>query len=201
MIYELFLPYQEDNIINIEESIKVGIDKGALIAIDKGIKLDYILGDFDSITSEELKIIKKKCPNIIKLNPIKDDTDTEFAINYFKNATEFIIHGGIQGKRIEHLISNINLILKYDNINVIKDNNTRISRLLSGAYFINEYKYISFFAKSGSIISLKGFKYDLDNYQFKEFDNLCISNEIENEYGEVQFNGKGVIIMSKSDNF
>ena len=201
MIYELFLPYQEDNIININESIKVGIDKGALIAIDKGIKLDYILGDFDSITSEELKIIKKKCPNIIKLNPIKDDTDTEFAINYFKNATEFIIHGGIQGKRIEHLISNINLILKYDNINVIKDNNTRISRLLSGTYFINEYKYISFFAKSGSLISLKGFKYDLDNYQFKEFDNLCISNEIENEYGEVQFNGKGVIIMSKSDNF
>lgn len=201
MIYELFLPYQEDKIININESIKVGIDKGALIAIDKGIKLDYILGDFDSITSEELKIIKKKCPNIIKLNPIKDDTDTEFAINYFKNATEFIIHGGIQGKRIEHLISNINLILKYDNINVIKDNNTRISRLLSGTYFINEYKYISFFAKSGSLISLKGFKYDLDNYQFKEFDNLCISNEIENEYGEVQFNGKGVIIMSKSDNF
>lgn len=201
MIYELFLPYQEDNIININESIKVGIDKGALIAIDKGIKLDYILGDFDSITSEELKIIKKKCPNIIKLNPIKDDTDTEFAINYFKNATEFIIHGGIQGKRIEHLISNINLILKYDNIKVIKDNNTKISRLLSGTYFINEYKYISFFAKSGSLISLKGFKYDLDNYQFKEFDNLCISNEIENEYGEVQFNGKGVIIMSKSDNF
>ena len=154
MIYELFLPYQEDNIININESIKVGIDKGALIAIDKGIKLDYILGDFDSITSEELKIIKKKCPNIIKLNPIKDDTDTEFAINYFKNATEFIIHGGIQGKRIEHLISNINLILKYDNINVIKDNNTRISRLLSGTYFINEYKYISFFAKSGSLIRL-----------------------------------------------
>lgn len=201
MIYELFLPYQEDNIININESIKVGIDKGALIAIDKGIKLDYILGDFDSITSEELKIIKKKCPNVIKLNPIKDDTDTEFAINYFKNATEFIIHGGIQGKRIEHLISNINLILKYDNIKVIKDNNTKISRLLSGTYFINEYKYISFFAKSGSLISLKGFKYDLDNYQFKEFDNLCISNEIENEYGEVQFNGKGVIIMSKSDNF
>ena len=201
MIYELFLPYQEDNIININESIKVGIDKGALIAIDKGIKLDYILGDFDSITFEELKIIKKKCPNIIKLNPIKDDTDTEFAINYFKNATEFIIHGGIQGKRIEHLISNINLILKYDNIKVIKDNNTKISRLLSGTYFINEYKYISFFAKSGSLISLKGFKYDLDNYQFKEFDNLCISNEIENEYGEVQFNGKGVIIMSKSDNF
>ena len=135
------------------------------------------------------------------LYEIKDDTDTEYAIKYFKDATEFIIHGGIQGKRIEHLISNINLILKYDNIKVIKDNNTKISRLLSGTYFINEYKYISFFAKSGSLISLKGFKYDLDNYQFKEFDNLCISNEIENEYGEVQFNGKGVIIMSKSDNF
>lgn len=201
MICELFLPYQEDEIINSSESLKVGIDRGALIAINKGIKLDYAIGDFDSITDIELKQIEKTCPNIIKLNRIKDDTDTEYAIKYFKDATEFIIHGGIQGKRIEHLISNINLILKYNNITTIKDNNTKICPLTSGYYFINEYKYISFFAKSRSVISLKGFKYNLDNYVFNEFDNLCISNEIENECGEVTFTGKGVVIMSKSDNF
>ncbi len=201
MICELFLPYQEDEIINCSESLKVGIDRGALIAINKGIKLDYAIGDFDSITPIELKKITEICPNIIKLNRIKDDTDTEYAINYFKDATEFIIHGGIQGKRIEHLISNINLILKYANIKVIKDNNTKIYRLQSGCYDKNEYKYISFFAKSGSIINLKGFKYNLDNYVFNEFDNLCISNEIENKYGEVTFEGIGVVIMSKRDNF
>ena len=43
----------------------------------------------------------------------------------------------------------------------------------------DKYKYISFFnVYDDTIITLKGFKYNLSNYTMKRFDNLCLSNEI-----------------------
>ena len=129
MIYEFILPYQEDELELLTDSVKVGIDKGALDAINKGIKLDYILGDFDSISLLEYERIQKIVKNIIKLNPCKDDTDTEHAINYFKDASKIIIHGGIKGKRVEHLLANINLLYKYDNL-VFKDDITLIDQAI-----------------------------------------------------------------------
>lgn len=198
MIYEFILPYQEDELELLTDSVKVGIDKGALDAINKGIKLDYILGDFDSISLLEYERIQKIVKNIIKLNPCKDDTDTEHAINYFKDASKIIIHGGIKGKRVEHLLANINLLYKYDNL-VFKDDITLITNLKDMTITENKYKFISLFANEGSIVSLYNFKYPLNEYKFKEFDNLCISNEILNFPATIKFKGKGIIIFSKND--
>lgn len=84
MIYELILPFQEEKLELLADSIKVGIDKGSLDALNKGIKLDYAVGDFDSISQVDYDYLSQKVKNITKLNPIKDDTDTEHAINMFK---------------------------------------------------------------------------------------------------------------------
>ena len=53
------------------DKIVVGIDKGAYLAYQANIKLDYAIGDFDSISAEELNELESYT-NVIKLNPIKE---------------------------------------------------------------------------------------------------------------------------------
>ncbi|MBR4495933.1 MAG: thiamine diphosphokinase [Acholeplasmatales bacterium] len=183
------------------DSYVIGIDKGALYCLKNDIKMDLAVGDFDSISNDDFKAIKK-ITKVIKLNPIKDDTDTEHALNLVKDYDEILILGGIKGNRIEHFISMLLYLKTYPNLK-IKDDNSLIYSMNND--FIlkkeNEYKYISFFSiDNESIISLKGFKYDLDNYKLKENDPLCISNEIISDEAYVKLNGRLLIIMSKDDN-
>ena len=46
-----------------------------------GLKPDMIIGDFDSVKADTLDFFKEQSGIVFKeLNPVKDDTDTEFAI-------------------------------------------------------------------------------------------------------------------------
>ena len=179
--------------------IIIGADRGALHAIKNGIIPDISIGDFDSVTDSELDIIKKNSKKIIKLNPIKDKSDTEEAIELVKDYDEIHILGGIKGKRIEHLFANIISLINYPNaslkdedslIEIINDNNYKIKK---------EYKFISLYAIEESIITLKGFKYNLNNYLLKTNDPLCLSNEIINNPKIELKKGKLLIIYSHGD--
>ena len=100
-----------------KDSYVIGADKGALFCAQNNIKMDIAIGDFDSIKSYEFEKIKS-LTKVIKLNPIKDLTDTMEAINLVKNYDTITILGGIQGKRIEHFYANL-LILKNKDKNSI----------------------------------------------------------------------------------
>ena len=88
--------------------IVVGVDKGAYLAYLANIKLDYAIGDFDSISANELKLLEDYT-NVIKLNPIKDETDTLYALRKFSNHDNLIVLGGIMGSRIDHFVANLKL--------------------------------------------------------------------------------------------
>lgn len=176
----------------------IGIDKGAYLAYLNNIKLDEAIGDFDSIELEELNILKKYTKTTV-LNPVKDDTDTAYALRHIKNAEKIEILGSIQGKRIEHLIANIIEAVNDERITLIDDYSKIFA--ISENFIIkkNEYKFISFYAIADKVnISLSGFKYNLLDYSLKKNDPLCISNEIIEE-GTIKVNGKILIIMSKDD--
>ena len=177
----------------------IGADKGALHAIKNGIIPDISIGDFDSVNDLEFELIKNNSKRIIKLNPIKDKSDTSEAIDLVKNYDEIHILGGIKGKRIEHLFSNIIDIINHDNI-LIKDEDSLIEVVKDNNYKVRyDYKFVSLYAISDSIISLTGFKYNLSDYNLKLFDSLCLSNEIiDNPKIELK-KGKLLIIYSYQD--
>ena len=77
----------------------IGVDKGALYALKCGIKLDYAVGDFDSIDKTDLGLIND-WTTVIKLNPVKDDTDTYYAIKMLKDYSKITILVGIEGKEL-----------------------------------------------------------------------------------------------------
>ncbi len=181
-------------------SYVIGVDKGALYCLNNDIKMDLAVGDFDSIKEDELEAIKK-ITKIVKLNPIKDDTDTEHALNIVKNYDEIVILGGIKGNRIEHFISMLIYLKKYPNL-VIKDDNSIIFRADKDIILKKDnYKFISLFSfDNNTIISLYGFKYYLNNYNLKENDPLGVSNEIVLDEAKIKLNGKIIIVKTKDDN-
>lgn len=154
------------------------IDGGLKTLEKEGIIPDVFIGDNDSALSND--IISKQT---ILINPCKDYSDLEEAlmiINKEYNDEEVIIYNATGG-RSDHFIANIRLLSKYDNMNIT------ILDIYSKIYLIkntkeitkDKYKYISFFnVYDDTIITLKGFKYNLSNYTMKRFDNLCLSNEI-----------------------
>ncbi len=187
----------------IEPSLKVGIDKGSFLALENGIKLDYAIGDFDSCSEEEKAKILAEVPCVIKLNPIKDDTDTKHAYSIWKNEKDvsFIILGGIEGKRIEHFYANLELAMLDKRI-TIQDSNT-IIRLLNDEETIkqSEYKYISFFPlEEKGRLTLKGFAYDLDDEEIFKGQGLAVSNELKENECFIKVNdGKFLMFLSKND--
>ena len=189
------------NIKDLSSSFVVGVDKGAFIALKKGIKLDLAIGDFDSVNEEEFACLFGSVDNIVKLNPIKDVTDTYEAYKHVRDYDEIVILGGIQGRRIEHFLALVNLVKEDSKVKIL-DNNSYIYSLKGpSTYKIkkSEYKYISFFAEEESIISLKGFKYELKDYVLKVNDSLAISNEIIEEGIISILKGSIPVIQSKED--
>lgn len=184
---------------NFQNKYIIGIDEGAYVALNNGIKLDLAIGDFDSIDQEKLSYIEQQT-KVIRLSPEKNETDTEAALRLCENATKITILGGIQGKRIEHFIALLMLMLSHPNIEML-DNNSHIY-LMDSSFSIrkNEYKFISFFALSETMISLEGFAYPLTNYKLKKTDPLTISNELKDERGIITIKGgKLLVIQSKED--
>lgn len=173
-------------------------------AIDGGIKAlyelkiipNYFIGDNDSANLTNIKVTKET----IILNPCKDVSDLEACLEIInsKYKGEEINIYNVTGGRCDHFLANIRLLIKYHNMHItIIDNQNKIYLISeNNEYKIkkSQYKYVSFFnIYDDTVISLNGFKYNLNNYHLERFNNLCLSNEIINE-GVVTTNKKLICI-------
>lgn len=97
-------PYVDIN----EYGLIIAADSGYLSATESGVTPHIVIGDFDSFPKNLVTAEK-----IICLNPVKDMTDTQEAIDeaVLRGATEITILGALGG-RIDHTLANIHL-LKY----------------------------------------------------------------------------------------
>ena len=172
--YDISSLYNKDN----DEYI-IGVDIGAYLLASKKIEIDLSIGDFDSVNNNELEIIKKYSKEIKKFEEKKDYTDTYLAIKIALSMEydEIVIYGGTGG-RFDHGFANMNL-LKLGKISIVS-NDIMMYMLDPGKYEIeNKFKYISFFAIEDVLeLTLKGFKYELNNIKLSTEDPLCISNEL-----------------------
>lgn len=58
----------------------IGVDGGSLFLIEQGICPDLAVGDFDSVSEEELALICSQSKEVLQAQPEKDDTDLELAV-------------------------------------------------------------------------------------------------------------------------
>lgn len=86
-------------------------DGGALHARALGLTPHTIIGDFDSLTDEEVERFLAAGAEIIQHPPEKDETDLELALHHCRQigASEIFILGGLGG-RFDQTIANILLL-------------------------------------------------------------------------------------------
>ncbi|HFU4026306.1 TPA: thiamine diphosphokinase [Streptococcus suis] len=185
----------------------VGVDAGAIKLLDNGYPLDWALGDFDSVTPEELERIKGQAERFLQAPAEKDDTDLELALKQVFQAlpqAQVRIYGALGG-RMDHMMTNLFLAAEPDLVAFMEqielvDSENIIRFRPAGSHRlspIDDMKYISFMPSDQSRLTIRHAKYPLDasNYFFKK---CYASNEFIGRDIEIQLDqGYVVLIYSK----
>lgn len=177
----------------------MGVDGGSLYCLKHKIPMVCAVGDFDSITHEELVELEKHT-KVIKLPAEKDVVDTEYALTHARQLGYCDIEiVGVMGGRQDHFLA-VYQLLKSSNIPfVIKDTNNIISRYEAGEYLIDKrMQYLSFFACEPLVISIQGVKYPLNQKEIDENDVFLVSNEIIESKAKIKVSGRIIVIQSNS---
>lgn len=93
------------------DALAIAADGGARIAAYYGVKLHLVVGDFDSLTDEELDALQTGGAEIERHPVHKNETDLELALirAVERGATWIRIIGGV-GDRLDQTLSNIYLM-------------------------------------------------------------------------------------------
>lgn len=187
--------------------IIIGVDRGALFAIEENLKIDIALGDFDSISPLEKERIERDGTKILRFPTDKNDTDAELAFEYVLNnfETNNIFVYNWYGGRVDHLYSILMIVLQkrfeqlIPKLKYVSKNNF-IEYFLPGEYTINKIKqmnYLSYILMTEvKELTLKAVKYELSGEDF-EYPLALISNEFINEKAILSFE-KGIIASIQS---
>ncbi len=184
----------------------IGADRGAFHLLEHHVTLDYAIGDFDSVTMEEMESIKMKAKQMEILPAEKDMTDLESALKKaFERKPDKIYMFGVTSGRKDHELINIQLLYRIIKAGIhgkIIDKQNEIELLQPGTYTIEkeeEYPYISFIPFSETVhgLSLQGFYYPLENADLSWGSTLCISNELSAKRGTFSYR-QGILMVIKS---
>lgn len=177
----------------------VGVDRGALKIIHENLNGLLAIGDFDSCSDLEKASIQAYFSEVIEYNEMKDDTDTALAFAHLKKMDyeEITVYGAFQ-HRFDHALANYHLLINEDfNLHLIDEYNHAF-KIKMGVTEIKQskYKYCAFFSFRESVITLKGFKYPLNQYLLKPYDSLVISNEIIKDSATIESDQDLICILS-----
>ncbi|GCF95801.1 thiamine pyrophosphokinase [Enterococcus florum] len=186
----------------------VGIDRGNLFLLERGITPDIAVGDFDSLSEKERVLVFEQAGDVSRSPAEKDDTDTQLALEktfrHYPDGRITII--GATGGRLDHLLANIWLPLEprfYSRMKqiVLKDNTNTVSYLSKGVHQVKKEKGMTYLGycclTPVSGLTLKQVKYPLENVEIRYPTSLA-SNEFLTEQAEISFtNGVIAVIQSK----
>lgn len=178
-------------------------DKGLLYAKELGITPDIILGDFDSCNKTVMEEFSTEEKIIAPCE--KDDTDTALAMIKAKEiGADEILLIGATGTRLDHVLGNLGQLVfaqKHGMKAQIVDEHNRI-QVLEHKHMISKEKqfgkYVSFLPiYEARGVTLKGFKYLLHDHTLVFHESLAISNELQEEQGEISYK-EGCLFMIES---
>lgn len=184
----------------------IGADIGSCLLLEAKIKPDLAIGDFDSITENQLKQVKENA-NQVKVFPVeKNETDLELAILEaiaLKPKNLFIF--GATGGRMDHTLANIQLLYRLEQKNIrttLIDIQNELTLFQSGSYQIERdpnLPILSFIPLSPIVkgLSLKDFYSPLEDGLIEWGSTRCLSNHLLDKKGTFSFD-EGILIMIKS---
>lgn len=179
----------------------IGVDYGAYVLAQHHIHMKLALGDFDSVDQTQFETIISYSDEIIRLDPIKDESDSEVALKLCVERGYQEIHvWGALGSRQDHAYVNILLAKRFPQV-ILADDYNLICTLTRGQKTLSksDYRYFSVFALEESVLSLEGFKYPLIKERFNEQTTLGLSNEISEKKALITVHQGKVLIIQSND--
>ena len=185
------------------DDLVIAVDSGWNNAVALGEKPTVLVGDFDSLGEENIPTGVE----LIRLQPEKDKTDTQVAIEVAieRGATEIDIVGGLSG-RLDHTLSNLFMLecLAQRGIYAIAYDGISRARYLDSSSVIigrSQYRYVSVLAVDEKVkgVEIDGCKYPLKkatlyrNYQY------AVSNEIDGNCTLIAVKKGKVFIIESRD--
>ena len=179
-----------------KEDLIIAADGGYKHLLSANITPDILIGDFDSLADVP------DTENVIKLNPVKDITDMNAAVELGieRGYTDFMIYGATGG-RIDHTVANIQLVAHLSKTGMrafLRNGKTVITAVTDGeTAFDSSFKgYISVFAHTDICenVNISGLKYNLENAVLKNDFSLGVSNEFIGKHSRISVE-KGTLII------
>lgn len=195
---------------NYEDIVFIGADRGAITLLELGHMPTEAVGDFDSLSSEELMYLQQSIKSLNPVSSEKDETDAELAI---AKALTFkpthIVITGVTGGRLDHFMAVLNSVYRfqtnYPHITFkIVNKWNELFLLSAGNHELVKNKdlpYVSFFSFQGIIsnVTLNGFKYDVANETIELGNARFTSNELLYEVGSISFTSGICLVIRSSD--
>jgi len=184
----------------------VGADRGAAFLVANGFEPDLSLGDFDSVTEEEMAAIRKGSKETRDCDPIdKDYSDTELALQFAIEcgSSEIILLGAL-GTRFDHSLANVHLLkhaldrqipaLIADQYNTLRLTTDQLVLTRSSR------RYVSLLPLTSAVkgITLEGFQYPLTEATLVHGQSLGVSNVLLASKGTINIR-EGLLLVIESD--
>lgn len=186
------------------EDFVVACDAGYRNAERLDLRLDLIVGDFDSAPQP------KTAHETIVLPHVKDDTDTQYAARWLleHGYDQITMLGALGGARLEHTLSNLatGLYLAKNGVDVLlADEHSELRFLVPGRPLSlqrENWKYLSVFPLEGKLggVCIQGAFYPLEDAELTADYPLGVSNEFTEETAHLSCtSGSGVVVLTRDD--
>jgi thiamine pyrophosphokinase len=131
------------------DDIIIAADGGARYALALDVIPNAIIGDFDSLSEDDVRVFSDMGVQVLRFPPAKDETDLELALAYaVRVGHRPIIIIGANGGRLDQTLGNISLLSAPEFI----DSDVRIDDGVTEAFFVTEKSSIH--GKPGDTVSL-----------------------------------------------
>lgn len=190
------LTFYEQNILKVD--VKIASDSGIKIFKKLKIKPDFLIGDLDSASKEDIEWAKEKEVQILKYPVQKDEIDSELAIMKAQQlGCEKVYLSSVTGSRIDHTLAGIYLLGKYSNLDPeIIEENYSIGIVKSHKEILtikgNSWAILPL-GENIEGLTLKGFKYNLYEQKLDKFDSMGVSNQSNRDKVTISVK-KGIIL-------
>lgn len=179
----------------------IGVDGAADVLDVHGIVPGVLIGDFDTAEEKSVASLKAQGAKVIRLQPRKNETDTEAAVDYaLENGATKIVLLGALGSRIDHALSNIMMLVRahragvpailLDDYNELQVANTTFK--LHG----NPGQCISILPLTADLtVSAQGLEYPLDELVLPFGSSRGISNVMKSNTAILKISGGYALIV------
>ncbi len=188
------------------DDIVVAADGGARHAIQLGLVPSVVIGDFDSLSDKDRRLLESLEVRFMEFPRDKDETDLELALRHAAGlGGSGILLVGALGSRLDHTLGNLSILSDP----ALSGMDIRCDDGLEEVFFCRESAGIR--GKPGDTVSLipwgqvargvrtSGLKWSLSGEALYPHKTRGISNELTGEFAEVQVSSGLLLIVHRRD--